>query len=348
MTIPHALANLTTEEELEDVLSRPTPETVETFRDWVGDLLILGVGGKMGPSLARLARRSADAAGRPDIRIRGVSRFSSPSLRDALERDGIETISCDLLEEPARKHLPDARNVLLMTAFKFGAASRPDLAWAVNTYLPGLLAERFSKARIVCFSTGNVYPLSPVSGPAPTEATPPQPVGEYGITALGRERLLEYVSRAQHTPVCLLRLNYAVELRYGVLVDLAQQLQSGTPIDLRMSCVNLIWQGSANAIALRSFALASSPARVLNVTGPETLRVRDLALGLAQRLGVEPRWSEPEGTQALLSNASASLQLFGPPTIGIEELLDGVAAWVQRGGATLGKPTKFQVQDGKY
>ena len=335
-------------DELESLLSRPTDVSRQALRELQGDLLILGAGGKMGPSLARLARRSADEVGRQDLRVIGVSRFSTPEVRDELEAAGIETIACDLLDADERSRLPQIENVLLMTAFKFGSASRPDLAWATNCYLPALLAEQFRRSRLVAFSTGNVYPMVSVTSNGADESVPPDPIGEYGITGLGRERLLEYVSHRHQTPVCLLRLNYAVELRYGVPVDIAQRLLAGEPVDLSTSHVNLVWQGYASAVALAAFGLAASPAEVLNLTGPGVLPVRDLAAGLAKRLSVTATFSGKEGATALLNDASRCLQRFGPPDLDVEQILDLVADWLQAGLPVHGKPTKFQVRDGKF
>jgi nucleoside-diphosphate-sugar epimerase len=336
------------EEELEELLSRPTLGATDAVRALPGDLLILGVGGKMGPSLARLAKRSALAAGRDDLRIIGAARFSQPGLRDELQAAGIETLAGDLLDESFRRTLPQTPCVLFMLGHKFSAHDQPGLFWAMNTYLPGLLAEQFRESRIVCFSSGNVYPFTSIDQPQPTEETPCGPVGEYAMSTWGRERMLQYVSGRYGTPVCLLRLNYAVEARYGVLVDLAQQILARTPIDLTTPYVNIVWQGYANAVALQSFSIASSPASILNLTGPEKLRVCDLAEGLGRRLGVEPRFGSPEGTSALLNDASRCHKLFGLPEYGPEELMDLVVAWLRAGGRTLGKPTKFQVRDGKF
>lgn len=337
-----------TEAEVEERLSRPTPGSIQAMHNLDGDLLVLGVGGKMGPSLAQLARRSADAAGRNRLRVIGVSRFSSGGLRDELEAAGVETVACDLLDEASRRELPQVPNVLFMMGHKFSASDGPSMYWAMNTYLPGIMAEQYRTARIVCFGTGNVYPFTPVSEPQPTEQTHCSPLGEYAITALGRERMLEYVSRRYGTPVCLLRLNYAVEPRYGVLVDLGQQIMAGTPIDLTTPYVNFIWQGYANMVALRAFSLVRSPAEVLNLTGAGKVHVRTLAEELGRRLGVEPKFKEPEGTTALLNDASRCHALFGPPDVQDSELLDWAAAWLLAGGRTLGKPTKFQVRDGKF
>ncbi len=339
---------ITTEAELEERLSRPTPGSIRAMRDLTGDLLILGIGGKMGPSLARLARRSAEEAGRRELRITGVARFSSSGLQAELQQDGIETIACDLLEEAARRQLPDAPCVLLMLGYKFSLQSLPGMHWAMNTYLPGLLAEQYRSSQIVCFSSGNVYPFTPLDQPPPTESSPCGPVGEYAMTAWGRERMVEFMSARHNTPACLLRLNYAVEARYGVLIDLAEQILRGTPIDLGVPAVNFVWQGYANAVALEAFSLVKSPATILNLTGPGSHRVRDLAEGLGRRLGKNPTFAGREGPAALLNDSSHCHQLFGLPELDAEALLDLVADWLLSGGRTLGKPTKFQVSDGKF
>jgi len=313
-----------------------------------GTLLVLGVGGKMGGSLLRLARRSADAAGNTGLRIVGVSRFTSPGLREQLQRDGVETIAGDLLDESVRRGLPSADNVLLMLGYKFSANPPPGMYWAMNAYLPGLLAEQYRGSRIVAFSSGNVYPFTPVDRPPPTEETPPAPVGEYAITAWGRERLLEYVSARHATPVCLLRLNYAVDLRYGVVVDIGQKVLAGEAIDLAVPEVNFCWQGYANAVALQAFSLCRSPATLLNVTGAGRQRVRDLAERLGKLLDVAPRFAGEEGASSLVADAGRCHQLFGPPDVPDDEVVELVAAWLRAGGRTLGKPTKFHVRDGQF
>jgi nucleoside-diphosphate-sugar epimerase len=313
-----------------------------------GDLLVLGMGGKMGPSLVRLARRSLDEVGRRDVRVIGVSRFSAGGLREELERDGIETIACDLLDPAAREKLPPTPNVLFMLGHKFSAGEGPERYWAVNVLLPALLAEQFKQSKIVCFSTGNVYPFRTAAEAMPTEETPTAPIGEYAVTALGRERMIQWVSKQHGTPACLLRLNYAVEPRYGVLVDIAQKILAREPVDLTTPLVNIVWQGYANAVALAAFSQCASPAAILNLTGLETLCVRELATEIGKRLGIQPTFREPEGTKSLLSDASRCHQLFGSPGICLDELLDMTCQWLRRGGRTLGKPTKFQVQDGKF
>jgi nucleoside-diphosphate-sugar epimerase len=339
---------LTTVEQLEEFLSRPTPLSIDAMRQMQGDLIILGIGGKMGPSLARLARRSADEAGNTAQRIIGVSRFSNPALREELHHHVIETIAGDLLDEPFRRSLPRVPNVLSMLGHKFSQQDLPGIHWAMNTYLAGLVAEQFSGSRIVAFSTGNVYPLTSIDDPAPTEATPCAPVGEYAMTAVGRERMYEYGSARHGSPTCLLRLNYAVELRYGVPVDVAQQLLAGQPIDLGMPYVNCVWQGYANAVALAAFQQATTPAAILNLTGPECIRVRDMANDLAEKLGVETRFQGSEPDRALLNDAARCHRLFGLPEVGFSQMLEMICGWLKAGGATHGKPTKFQVTDGRF
>ena len=318
------------------------------MRQMQGDLLLLGAGGKMGPSLARLARRAADAVGRTEQRIIAVSRFSDPEVAAQLRAEGIEVLTGDLLDENFRRQLPQAENVLFLVGHKFSKSDLPGQYWAMNVYLPGLLAEQFARSRIVCFSSGNVYPFTPVGAPAPCEADPTGPVGEYAASVLGREGVLRFASSRHGTPVCLLRLNYAVEARYGVLVDLAKLILASETVPLAVPEFNLVWQGYANAVALAAFAKAASPATLLNVTGLERLRVRDVALELGRRLGIEPQFADNEGDHALVSDARRCRAWFGEPELGPAQLYDLVADWVGHGRETLGKPTMFQVADGKY
>jgi nucleoside-diphosphate-sugar epimerase len=338
---------ITTDAELEEVLSRPSDADAEAIAKLEGDLLILGVGGKMGPSLARRARRAAEKAG-VRKRIVAVARFSDGSLRENLEADGIGTIVSDLLAPGELAKLPDIPNVIFMAARKFGTTGSEDLTWAMNTFLPGLVAERYRHARIVAFSTGNVYPLRHASEGGAVESTPVAPVSEYAQSALGRERMFEYGSRQWNTPVAILRLNYAIDLRYGVLLDIGLAVFERRPVDLRMALVNVIWQGDANSVCLRSFEHCQSPPLVLNLTGPETLRVRDLAEEFGRRFHLQPTFSSEEMPTALLSNAGKCHLLFGRPSVTVPEMLDWTAAWISAGGARLNKPTHFQVRDGKF
>lgn len=337
-----------TESELEELLSRPDEATSAAMSALEGDLLILGAGGKMGPSLARLARRAADQGGTRK-RVIAVARFTNDRLRSEFAEQGIESIACDLLEAGALDGLPDVPNVIFMAARKFGTAGGEHLTWAMNTYLPGLVAERYRNSRIVAFSTGNVYPLRMLSEGGATETTPVCPVGEYAQSALGRERMFEYGSTRWGTPVTLLRLNYAVELRYGVLVDIGRTVFERRSIDLRMPAVNVIWQRDANSWCLRSFAHCQSPPLILNITGPEMLSVRDIALEFGRQFGIEPSFvSTVEGSSALLSDTTRASGLFGNPTASPAELIAWIANWIREGGALLNKPTHFQTRDGKF
>ena len=337
------------ESALEELLSRPTHAVVEALGTLEGDILVLGAGGKMGPSLARLARRASDAA--PvgvRRRVIAVSRYPLGATRDALERDGVDTIAADLLDPAAIAGLPDAPNVVYMVGQKFGTTNDAPRTWAINALLPGLVAQRFSRSNIVAFSTGNVYPLSPASGEGPSETDATGPIGEYACSALARERVLEFCSVRQRTPMVLLRLNYAVEPRYGVLRDLADRIQAGEPVDLGMAKVNLIWQRDANAVALRALEHCSVPPLVLNVTGHPAHPVRWLAEQLGDRLGKTPRFEGVEAQTALLSDATRMIELFGEPDLGIAEMFDVVADWVRRGGRSLGKPTHFEEREGRF
>jgi nucleoside-diphosphate-sugar epimerase len=338
---------ISTEAQLEDVLSTPSAADAQAMAALDGDLLILGISGKMGPSLAHRARRACDAAG-VKKRIIGVARFSNPATRGLLEGWGIEVIAADLLEPGALANLPDAPNVVYMAARKFGATGNESLTWAMNSFLPGLVAQRFRESRIVAFSSGNVYPLVPVLQGGPTESCPVAPVGEYAMSALGRERMFGHFSREHGTPVTLLRLNYAVELRYGVLVDIGLKVFERRPVDLSMGHANVIWQGDANSVTLRSFAICQSPPAVLNVTGPETVSVRWAARRFADHFGIDPIHEGAESETALLSNAARCHQLFGYPSVCVEQMIEWIAAWIGMGGATLNKPTHFEVRDGKF
>jgi dTDP-4-dehydrorhamnose reductase len=335
-------------EELEERLSRPTEADAAAMSALNGDLLILGAGGKMGPSLSRLARRAADLVG-AQVRIVAVARFSNASLPAQLAVQGIETISCDLLESGALSRLPEIPNVIFMAARKFETSGAEHLTWAMNTLLPGLVAERYRNSRIVAFSTGNVYPLRSLSEGGAVESTPVGPVGEYAQSALGRERMFENGSHRWGTRVAILRLNYAVELRYGVLVDIARAVFERRPISLAMPYVNVIWQRDANSWCLRSFAHCQSPPFILNITGPETLSVRELAIEFGQHFGIEPIFlPELEGSTSLLNNAAKARTLFGQPTVTPGEMIGWIGDWIRHGGETLNKPTHFQTRDGKF
>lgn len=334
-------------DELEQWLSRPSERAVEAMGRMRGDLVILGVGGKMGPTLARMARRASDAAG-VQRRIWGVSRFTSSATRERLESHGIETIACDLLDEQAVARLPDAHNVLFMTGMKFGAAANPGLAWAMNCYAPAVVCRRYADSRIVAFSTGNVYGLTPVASGGSIESDSPRPDGEYAMMALGRERMFQHFSIAQGTPVALLRLNYATELRYGVLVDLARQVFQGEPVDVSMGHVNVIWLADANAMTLAAFDHVATPARIINLAGAEILGLRAVAKRFGELFGRPVQCVGAESPDALLNNGHGGYPLLGEPSVAAESMMRWTAEWIARGGESLGKPTHFQVRDGKF
>ncbi|MGD1158459.1 MAG: NAD-dependent epimerase/dehydratase family protein [Terriglobia bacterium] len=335
------------EAELEDLLSTPSPEDIALFREVEGDLLIVGVAGKMGPSLARRAVRAAQAAG-VKKRILGVSRFSSPAVERFLQQAGVETLRADLLESSSVATLPEAPNVIFMAGRKFGSTGAESLTWAMNAYLPALVAERFRHSRIVAFSSGNVYPLVPILSGGATEEIAPEPLGEYAQSVLARERLLEHFSRCHDTPVALLRLNYATDLRYGVLLDIGSKVFEGRSVDVTMGAVNVIWQGDANSVALRSLAHCQSPPLILNLTGPEALSIRAVAKRFGESFGKEPILEGQEASTALLSNAGRCHRLFGFPSVTIDQMIAWTAHWIKRGGPTLNKPTHFETRDGRF
>ena len=335
------------ETKLEDVLSEPSDADVECVGRLGGDVLILGAAGKMGPSLARRVHRAAERAG-SSTRVLAVSRFSSPAVRDGLEADGIRTHACDLLDPRQIAALPRTPNVLFLAGRKFGTLDRTDVTWATNTIVPARVAEHFAESRMVVFSTGNVYPLVPADGPAPTELDTPQPVGEYAQSCLGRERVVEYVSREQGLRALMFRLNYAVDLRYGTLVDIARKVFTGEPIDLSVGYFNAIWQGDANSYALRSLELCASPPAVLNVTGAERIATRESAEWFGSFFGRTPRFVGEEGPVALLSDSTLCRTRLGEPTVPLRRLREWVAKWVAAGGSTLNKPTHFEVTDGRF
>jgi nucleoside-diphosphate-sugar epimerase len=328
---------------LEDALSRPSAALVDDLRRVPGDLLVLGVGGKMGPTLARMARR-AD----PSRRVIGVARFSQPGLREQLQAHGIECIEADLLSREALAGLPDAPNVVFMAGRKFGSTGSEWLTWAMNAHVPALVAERFARSRIVAFSTACVYPFVDTAGAGAPESQPPTaPSGEYANSCVARERLFEHFSHAHGTPGRLLRLSYAIDMRYGVLHDVAQKIVRHEPIDLAMGHANVIWQGDANDWALRALAHCTAPTTPLNISGPK-VAIRAIAQGLGQRLGIEPVLTGTEAPTAWLVDCGEAFRVFGPPSVGLETLLDWTADWVRRGGLSLGKPTHYEARDGKY
>lgn len=338
---------LPTEADLDAFLAVPSARLIEACRRLEGGLVVLGVAGKMGVTLALLARNALRAAG-SSAPVIGVSRFSEPGPRRLLERGGVETIACDLIDPDAVARLPFAPNVIFMAGRKFGTQGDASATWAANVLAPASCARRYADSRMVAFSTGCVYPLVAPDGGGSKESDAPAPIGEYAQSCLGRERIFEHASRAQGTRVCLLRLNYAIDLRYGVLHDLGSKILRGEPIALGMSRFNCIWQGDANERALLALDLASAPARVLNLTGPGDHSVRETALALARELGKPARFEGEEGERSYLNDASESLELFGAPRVPFETMLRWTARWLSSGGRSLGKPTHFEVRNGSF
>jgi dTDP-4-dehydrorhamnose reductase len=336
-----------TEAELEEVLTQPSPQLVEFIRTLSGRLLILGAGGKMGPTLAVLARRAADAGTRA-LRVTAVSRFSEASTRSWLETRGVETLGCDLLDGNGVRQLPDAEHVLYLVGMKFGTTRDPAATWALNTLVPARVCERYPGSRIVALSTGNVYPLSDVRQDGSREGDALTPLGEYANAAVGRERVFEFCSRRAGTRLALLRLCYAIDLRYGVLADLARWINAGQPVPLTTGYFNCIWQGDANEIVLRALALAESPPTVWNLCRPERFPVREIANRLGELMGRSPRFAGEESATALLADPARICAALGCPRTPMETLLRWTAHWAKPGARDFGKPTHFEVRDGKY
>jgi nucleoside-diphosphate-sugar epimerase len=328
---------------LDDLLCRPSQALIDDLGKVDGDIMVLGVGGKMGPTLAGLAR-----AALPDRRIIGVARFSDPGVREWLEARGIETIHCDLLDDAAIRRLPQIKNIIFMAGRKFGAEGNLALTWAMNSHVPALVAQAFPQSRIVAFSTGCVYPFVPVDGKGSDESMPPNPPGEYAQSCVGRERMFEYFSHQFKTPGRLFRLNYAIDMRYGVLHDIATKVVEGMPIDVSLGHVNFIWQGDASAQALRCLAHCDTPTSPINVSGHEILGVRDLAAQFGKLLGKTPVITGQEEPTAWLTNTSQAVKLFGLPIVDTAQLIAWTADWVARSMPSLGKPTKYEVRDGRY
>lgn len=334
-------------ERLDAALSTPTPGVLAWAAGLAGDVVVLGAAGKMGPTLARMAQRAVEEAG-SGRRVVAVSRYSKPGEREKLEGWGVQTLAGDLLDESFVASLPEASDVVFMAGMKFGATGNESLTWAMNTLLPANVCRRYARSRIAAFSTGNVYGMVPLHGGGSLEADPPNPQGEYAMSCLGRERTFEHYSRSGGTAVSLLRLNYACELRYGVLVDLAQRIVAGQPIGLTMPMANVIWQRDANAMALQSLGRAASPPFVLNLAGPEQVSVERVARRLAGLMDKPVAFEGEPGGAAILSNGQLGHRLFGYPTMPVDTLIEHVAEWVGGGGAVLDKPTKFEVTDGKF
>ena len=336
-----------TVEALEELLSSPSPQAIETLTALDGDLLILGIGGKMGPTLARMAKQASQQAG-VARRVIGVSRFSDSALRQRLESWGVETIAGDLLDEACVEALPDVPNVIFMTGMKFGASRNPAMTWAMNCYAPALVCRKLRHSRIVAFSSGNVYPLVPLDSGGSKETDEIGPVGEYAITVLGRERMFQYFSDRCQIPMALLRLNYATEMRYGILADIAQDVFHERPVEVSTPMFNVIWQADANAMTLAALAHTAVPPRIVNVAGPEFLRVRDVADQFGRLMNKPVRFTGQEDSTAFLNNGTEGHRLLGNVRVDVETMIRWTAEWVRRGGESLGKPTHFQVRSGKF
>jgi nucleoside-diphosphate-sugar epimerase len=331
-------------EHLEEVMTTPSPALVADLARAPGDIIVLGVGGKMGPTLARMAKRAA-----PNREVIGVARFSEPGLRSSLAAAGVRTIECDLLDRAAVARLPAAPNVVFMAGRKFGSTGAEHLTWAMNALVPAIVAERFAHSRIVAFSTACVYPFVPVAGGGATEDTPTTPPpGEYANSCVARERMFQHFSRLRGTAGRLIRLSYAIDMRYGVLHDVARKVLAREPIDLAMGHVNVIWQGDANSQALRALAHCTAPTSGLNVSGAEATSIRALAAAFGERFGVAPAFTGTESPTAWLVNTGEAQRLFGPPEVDLPTLLDWTADWITRRMPSLGKDTHYEVRDGSY
>jgi hypothetical protein len=336
-----------TEQQLDDLLSQPTDGVIASLRQCPGDVIVLGAAGKMGPSLAAMVHRACRQIG-DQRNVLAVSRFSDPAQRQKFESAGVRTIQCDLLDPSIFASLPEASNVIFMAGMKFGSTGQEALTWAMNAYVPALVCEKYARSRIVAYSTGNIYGLTSLDIGGSVETDGPNPVGDYAMSCLGRERIFQHFSQSRKTPVALIRLNYACECRYGVLVDLARKIWNSQPIDLAMGYFNVIWQGDAVAMSIQALERAASPAVPLNVTGPEILRVREVCEKFANLMNRKVTFVGSESPLALLSNASRALELFGRPRVSADELMQWIATWVSRSGRSLGKPTHFEVRDGKF
>jgi len=339
--------NFWTEELLNEKLTTPSKRLLLDMRKISGDILVLGAGGKMGPSLCILAKKALDAIGSSQ-RVIAVSRFSDNRVVEQFTKYNIKMIKLDLLEEGALHMLPDAENLIFMAGKKFGTSDGEEYTWAMNTYLPGLVAHRFKESSIVVFSSGNIYPMMPIDGDGASEDTQPVPIGEYAMSCLGRERAFGYVSLKYGTKILMYRLNYAVDLRYGVLHDLAQRIIHGQPIGLESSAFNCIWQGDANEMAIRCLLLVDSPARALNVSGPEKIDVRYAAGKLGEYLGKTPTFEGDMADCVLLSDATKAISMFGQPNVSLDTLLMWQAEWILQGGRSLNKPTHSEERTGKF
>ena len=334
-------------EELDNVLSEPTQGVIDTLGKLEGDIMLLGAGGKMGPTLAKMAKRASDAAG-VKRRVIAASIFPAEKDKVGLANAGVETIDCDFFDQAQLNALPDAPNVVFMVGMKFGSSGAEGLTWAINAFLPGLVAMKYRSSRLVIFSSGNIYQFVPVDSGGSSETSPIGPVGEYAMSVLGRERVFQHFSGSYGTPMSIIRLNYSVELRYGVLTDIARQVYEGRPINVSNGYVNVIWQSDANAMTLQAFDRAATPPFVLNVSGPEFLSVRKVAEDYGEMMGKKPIIEGTESPDALLSNGSLGYKLYGKPKVTARQMMEWIAEWIMSDGESLGKPTHFETRNGKY
>ncbi len=336
-----------TEEKLDNLLTTPSQALIDDIAKIKGDIMVLGAGGKMGPTLCVLAKKAIEKAG-TNQRVIAVSRFSDEMAVKLLHKEGVETISCDLLNLEQLNALPEVENIIYMAGRKFGTDGSEWQTWAMNATLPAFVAEKFKKSNIVVFSSGNIYPIVPLASGGCTEQDKTGPIGEYAMSCLARERAFEYAANHYGTKVFIYRLNFAVDLRYGVIYDMAEKILSGTPISITTPVLNCIWQGSANEIAIRGLLYAKAPAKIMNVTGPETVSIERTARTLGEYLGKEPVFEGTPGTDAYLNNAAEAMELFGYPSVSIRTLIRWQAEWLLDGGRSLGKPTHFEERKGSY
>lgn len=332
---------------MEALMTRPSLGLVEDVKNLKGDVMLLGIGGKMGVSMGKLLVDAFAQAGM-NSKVYGVSRFSNPNAKKEVEENGVLPIACDLLDEASLQSLPEVENIIYLAGQKFGTTGNEGFTWAMNTYLPGRVSEKFKNSNIVAFSSGNVLPFVNLNEGGVDEDAVPEPIGEYAQSCLGRERIFQYFSQKNQTPMLIYRLNYAVDFRYGVVMEIAKSVLGGLPIDLRTENVNVIWQGDANEIAIRALLHCQSPAKILNVTGPETLSTRWIAKEFGKAFGKEPQFQFEAEATALLNNASECHRLFGYPRTTIREIIEVTATWLQNGGEEFGKPTHFQERKGQF
>lgn len=328
-------------------LLQPSDALVEDIARLRGDIILLGAGGKMGPALATVARQAVDKAG-VKKKIIAISRFREEGVQDQLNAKGVETVNADLLNDAELQALPEAENVLYMAGMKFGTKDNAPLTWAMNTYLPGRVAQKYKSSNIVVFSSGNVYPMTPVYSGGVTELQSPEPTGEYAQSVLGRERIFQYFANLNNTPMVIYRLNFAVDVTYGVLVEIGSAVKEHREIDLSMGHFNVIWQGDANEIAIRALHHCDNPAKILNVTGPETVAVRWCAEEFGRLFGETPVFKNEEQPTSYLNNAAESFKLFGYPRVSLKQMIELLAEWMSAGGKKINKPTHFQERKGKY